>query len=157
MRHIYKNWVHYVLFIRTLYQTKKKKWKKKGKYRKYTDFNEAIYNLAGFCVISYIFFFIALFELIFKFKGFIFLASKKIPGITVAFFGVILFYLIRYLLFLFVPKLRLSKKEKMKVIRVVLSNQREIRMIYPIMYVVVSSIVFLLTIGIFILAASRTA
>jgi len=150
---IYLAWYKYVLFIKVLYRPKRYKWKKKPKRIKYSDFNDAIYNLVGFGVFVLFFFLFTIIEIAFKIKGLIFLAKLRIPAFFLAVIGVIFFYLLRYLLFQLFPKLRLKYYEKNKLIRDAITQTKSIRFVYPLIFVIFLGLLFFFTTGLFIVSA----
>ncbi len=150
---LYLYWLRYVLFIKALYRPKLHKWKKKGKRRKYSDFNDAIYNLIGFGVLVQFFFLFTIVEITFKIKGLIFLAKHRIPGFFIAILGVILFYLLRFLLFQLCPKIQLEKDNKIWLIRDAITQTKNIRFVYPLIFVIFLGLLFFFTTGLFIASA----
>jgi hypothetical protein len=151
---LYLFWYKFVLFIKIIYRPKLHKWKKKGKRRKYSDFNEAIYNLIGFCYISILFFLFTIIEIFLNIKGLIFLAKIGIPGFFIAIISVVLFYLLKFLLFLLFPKLKIKKDKKIGLIRKAIKQTKGIRLIYPLIFAISMGLLFILTTVVFIYLAA---
>ena len=135
---LYKFWVYYYLFIKKVY---KKRWK---------DMNSSIFALAFACLFIICLFSSVVLEFTFNFKGLMHLLNKGLPlGVIAIFLGFIV---------LFPMILLLNKaviKNKISIIRITLLKMKQINSLYTVAYLILCSILFLLTILIVILN-SRT-
>jgi len=152
MKKLFQYWCFYFLFIRLIYRnSKRKKWKKFSK--SYDGYNESIYTLAWSGIGLPPFFLFVLFEYLFRYKGFIYIASKRIPSIVPTFIIVVCFFFLIFLFKKILAKKLLTRTQKYSIIRKEINRTRKIKIIYPISYIIFAFLLFFTSVFITILAA----
>jgi len=149
MKKLLEYYLIFYLFVRLRYKNSlRKKWKNKSGHYKY--FNYSIESLFFFVLMTYFFLFMILFEVIFQIKGIGFLAQKRIPAPFIGIVFAILFFLFRYILFLLFPHLKIRKSEKLRIIRIAIKRTQNINSIYPLIFVIFTSLLFFFLVGLFV-------
>ena len=121
---LFELWIRYYIFIRRLYKNVDNR----------ENVSSIISSLAFISIIIILFFFTTLFSYIYNYQGITYVFSKGLPLSVIAMAGsTILFYYLYK---------NVSRKAKIKLFRRCLKNNDSRNILYPIVYVVIITVMF---------------
>lgn len=125
---LFELWIRYYIFIRRLYKN----------VDRHENMDITIASLASLCLLIILFFFATLFSYIYNYQGITNIFSKGLPLSVIGGLGFGILALVIYYAFE-----RISKETKIKVFRRCLKNNSSRNILYPILYIVLTSLMFI--------------
>ncbi len=120
-------WIRYYIFIRRLYKNVDNR----------ENVSSIISSLAFIGIVIILFFFTTLFSYIYNYQGVTYILSKGLPLSIIAMAGSTILFLPIYYLYK-----NVSSKNKIKLFRRCLKNNDSRNILYPIIYVVIITVMF---------------
>lgn len=129
----YQYWIYYFLFIKKIYKTRHRRT------------NQAANNLGVACISFLLLFMFICLEILFGFKGFLYLTGQDIPLAPIGLFaGLLIFIPIS----LYLSRIRI--KDKYQIFRKAIIKTSNINIVTPLVYIIICCSVFI--IGLIIIA-----